>query len=117
MAELYGKARSTINEHILNAYKEKEIEEAKTMRKIGISDFSTKPTNYYINTMDDLDDFIGFIANEDIHDDIAAYKNGLLRAYVMKEHAKNLSGIIKAPTECYVENVSDSGVWVRIDAL
>ena len=47
MAELYGKARSTINEHILNAYKEKEIEEDKTMRKIGISDFSTKPTNYY----------------------------------------------------------------------
>ena len=47
MAELYGKARSTINEHILNAYKEGEIEEAKTMRKIGNSDFSTKPTNYY----------------------------------------------------------------------
>ena len=47
MAELYGKARSTINEHILNAYKENEIEEAKTMRKIGISDFFTKPTNYY----------------------------------------------------------------------
>ena len=47
MAELYGKARSTINEHILNAYKEKEIEEAKTMRKIGNSDFSTKPTNFY----------------------------------------------------------------------
>ena len=47
MAELYGKARSTINEHILNAYKEEEIEEAKTMRKIGNSDFSTKPTNYY----------------------------------------------------------------------
>lgn len=47
MAELYGKARSTINEHILNAYKEGEFEEAKTMRKIGISDFSTKPTNYY----------------------------------------------------------------------
>ena len=47
MAELYGKARSTINEHILNAYKEKEIEEDKTMRKIGNSDFSTKPTNYY----------------------------------------------------------------------
>lgn len=48
---------------------------------------------------------------------IAAYKNGLLRAYVMKEHAKKLSGIIKAPTECYVENVSDSGVWVRIEAF
>lgn len=47
MAEMYGKARSTINEHLLNAYKEKEIEETKTMRKIGNSDFSTKPTNYY----------------------------------------------------------------------
>lgn len=42
-----GKSRSTINEHILNAYAEGEIEEAKTIRKIGISDFSTKPTNYY----------------------------------------------------------------------
>ena len=39
MAELYGKARSTINEHILNAYKEKEIEEAKTMRKSEIPIF------------------------------------------------------------------------------
>lgn len=47
MAEMYGKARSTINEHILNAYKEQEIEEEKTMRKIGNPDFSTKPTNYY----------------------------------------------------------------------
>ena len=42
-----NKARSTINEHILNAYKEGEIEGTKTMRKIGNSDFSTKPTNYY----------------------------------------------------------------------
>jgi len=36
-----------INEKFLNAYKEGEIEETKTMRKIGNSDFSTKPTNYY----------------------------------------------------------------------
>lgn len=47
MTELFGKSRSTINEHILNAYAEGEIEEAKTKRKIGNSDFSTKPTNYY----------------------------------------------------------------------
>ena len=47
MAELFGKARSTVNEHILNAYTEDEIEEAKTMRKIGNPDFTTKPTNYY----------------------------------------------------------------------
>ena len=47
MSLLFGKSRSTINEHILNIYQEKELSEAQTMRKIGISDFSTKPTNYY----------------------------------------------------------------------
>ncbi len=47
MAELFQKSRSTITEHILNIYKEQELEEQSSMRKIGISDFSTKPTNYY----------------------------------------------------------------------
>lgn len=47
MCTLFGKSRSTINEHILNIYKEGELSEADSMRKIGISDFSTKPTNYY----------------------------------------------------------------------
>ena len=47
MAELFEKSKSTINEHIKNIYEEKELEEAQTMRKFGISEFSTKPTNYY----------------------------------------------------------------------
>ena len=47
MCELFGKARSTINEHILNIYQEGELREEDSIRKIGISDFSTKPTNYY----------------------------------------------------------------------
>ena len=47
MSLLFGKSRSTINEHILNIYKEGELLENNTMRKIGNSDFSTKPTNYY----------------------------------------------------------------------
>lgn len=47
MAELFNKSRSTINEHILNIYQEGELLESDTMRKIGISDFSTKPTNHY----------------------------------------------------------------------
>ena len=47
MSELFQKSRSTINEHILNIYKESELEKETSMRKIGISDFSTKPTNYY----------------------------------------------------------------------
>lgn len=47
MSTLFGKSRSTINEHILNIYAEGELSEADTIRKIGNSDFSTKPTNFY----------------------------------------------------------------------
>ena len=47
MAELFDKAKSTINEHIKNIYEEKELEELNTLRKFGNSEFSTKPTNYY----------------------------------------------------------------------
>ena len=47
MSTLFGKSRSTINEHILNVYAEGELSETDTIRKIGISDFSTKPTNFY----------------------------------------------------------------------
>ena len=44
---LFGKAKSTINEHIKNVYEEGELAEETTMRKFGNSEFSTKPTNYY----------------------------------------------------------------------
>lgn len=47
MAELFHKSRSTVNEHILNIYEEDELDSNTSMRKIGISDFSTKPTNFY----------------------------------------------------------------------
>ena len=47
MGELFGKGRSTINEHILNIFRDGELEKELSMRKIGKTDFSTKPTNYY----------------------------------------------------------------------
>ena len=47
MAELFGKAKSTVNEHIKNIYKEGELIEKETMTKFGNSEFSDKPTNYY----------------------------------------------------------------------
>ena len=47
MAALFEKSRSTINEHILNVFAEGELNEKDSVRKIGISDFSTKPTNFY----------------------------------------------------------------------
>ena len=47
MSELFRKAKSTINEHIKNIYKEGELLEIETMTKFGNSEFTSKPTNYY----------------------------------------------------------------------
>lgn len=47
MADLFQKAKSTINEHIKNIYKEGELKQEFTMKKFGNSEFSKKPINYY----------------------------------------------------------------------
>ncbi|MCR4592443.1 MAG: virulence RhuM family protein [Bacteroidaceae bacterium] len=95
MAELFGKARSTVNEHILNAYAEGEIEEDKTMRKVGNSDFSTKPTNYY-----NLDVIIsvGYRVKSRVGTRFRQWATEKLTEYIIKgfvlddERLKNLGG-------------------------
>jgi hypothetical protein len=47
MAMLFGKAKSTINEHIKNIYAEGELEESQPSKKFGISEFQQKAPNYY----------------------------------------------------------------------
>ena len=47
MALLFGKAKSTINEHIQNIYQEGELEKEGTLQKFGISEFQQKAPNYY----------------------------------------------------------------------
>ncbi len=50
MADLFGKAKSTINEHIKNIFVEGELVESNVMRKFGNSEFVgnlAKKTNYY----------------------------------------------------------------------
>ena len=47
MATLFGKAKSTINEHIKNVYEEGELDETLTMKKFGISEFQQKAPFYY----------------------------------------------------------------------
>jgi len=95
MAELFNKSRSTINEHILNIYNEAELLEADTMRKIGISDFSTKPTNHY-----NLDVIIsvGYRVKSVQGTRFRQWATGRLREYIVKgftmddERLKNLGG-------------------------
>ena len=47
MAQLFGKARSTISEHIKNIFAEGELVEAEVTHKFGISEFMQKATTYY----------------------------------------------------------------------
>lgn len=47
MGQLFGKAKSTINEHIKNIFAEGELVESEVMRKFGNSEFMHKSTNYY----------------------------------------------------------------------
>jgi hypothetical protein len=45
IAMLYGKSKSTINEHIKNIYIEREQVESHMLQKIGISEFLRNATN------------------------------------------------------------------------
>ena len=50
MSTLFGKSKSTINEHIKNIFEEGELIESQVMRKFGNSEFTgnlTKLTNFY----------------------------------------------------------------------
>ena len=47
MAKLFGKAKSTINEHIKKIYSSNELSEEETLSKFGNSELSSKPTYYY----------------------------------------------------------------------
>jgi hypothetical protein len=47
MAQLFGKAKSTINEHIKNIFEEGELQEELCLHKFGISEFQQKAPNHY----------------------------------------------------------------------
>jgi hypothetical protein len=47
MSQLFGKAKSTINEHIKNIFAEGELQESEVIQKFGISEFQHKAPNYY----------------------------------------------------------------------
>ena len=86
MALLFGKAKSTINEHILNIYAENELLEDTSIRKIGISDFSTKPTNHY-----NLDVIIsvGYRVKSQQGTQFRIWATSRLKEYIIKGFALN----------------------------
>jgi len=86
MSKLFGKAKSTINEHIKNIYKNKELLEDETMTKFGNSEFSDKPTNYY-----NLDMIIsvGYRVNSKQGIIFRKWATKVLKDYLMKGYAIN----------------------------
>lgn len=95
MAELFQKAKSTINEHIKNIYEDGELNIENTMRKFGKTEFSTKPTNYY-----NLDVVIsvGYRVKSQRGVQFRIWAAGIIKEYMKKgfvlddERMKNLGG-------------------------
>ena len=86
MSKLFKKAKSTINEHIKNIYKDGELVENDTMTKFGNSEFSDKPVNYY-----NLDVIISVGYRVKSKNGIAFRKwsNKVLKDYLIKGYAIN----------------------------
>ncbi len=86
MADLFGKTKSTINEHIKNIYQEEELTEEMTMTKFGNSEFADKPTNYY-----NLDMIISVGYRVKSKQGIAfrQWANKILKEYILQGYAVN----------------------------
>ena len=87
MAELFGKAKSTINEHIKNVYAQGELQENETMTKFGISEFADKPINYY-----NLDMIISVgyrVVNSKKGVEFRKWATSVLKDYMLKGYAVN----------------------------
>lgn len=112
MAELFGKSRSTVNEHILNAYAEGELREEETKRKIGNSDFSTKPTNYY-----NLDVIIsvGYRVKSQRGTQFRIWATQRLRDYIVKGFALNDERFKSGSSMNYFKELLDRIRAIRIE--
>ena len=86
MSKLFNKAKSTINEHIKNIYKDDELVESETMSKFGNSEFSSKPVNYY-----NLDMIIsvGYRVNSKQGVIFRKWATQVLKDYMIKGYAVN----------------------------
>ena len=86
ISTLFGKVKSTINEHINNIYKEGELEKKDTMTKLGNSEFTDKPINYY-----NLDVIIsvGYRVKSKNGIIFRKWANNVLKDYLLKGDAIN----------------------------
>ena len=102
ISKLYNKSKSTINEHIKNIYAEDELKMENTMRKFGISEFSTKPTNFY-NL--DMIIAIGFRVKSNRGTEFRIWANELLKEYLKKGYNINVERFKNNGNDPYFEEL------------
>lgn len=86
MALLFGKAKSTVNEHIKNIFAEGELAEAAVVKKFGNSEFQQKTPNFY-----NLDVIIsvGYRVKSHQGTQFRIWATQRLREYIVKGFALN----------------------------
>jgi hypothetical protein len=112
MALLFGKGKSTINEHILHIFQEGELQEELSVRKIGISDFSTKPTNFY-----NLDVIIsvGYRVKSREGTMFRIWATQRLRDYIIRGYALNEERFKKGSSMNYFKELVEKIREIRIE--
>lgn len=86
MAQLFGKAKSTINEHIKNIFSEGELVEDEVTKKFGISEFQQKAPNFY-NL--DLIISVGYRVKSQQGTQFRIWATQRLKEYIVKGFALN----------------------------
>ncbi len=107
MSKLFGKSKSTINEHIKNIYQSGELIDSETMTKFGNPEFSDKPTNYY-----NLDMIIsvGYRVNSKQGIAFRKWANQVLKDYLIKGYSIN-----KTRLDCLEKTVKLIDIASRVD--
>lgn len=86
MAELFESSKSNISEHLSHIFEDGELDKDQCLRKFGISEFSTKPTNFY-----NLDAIIavGYRVNSKKATKFRQWATKTLREYIQKGFVLN----------------------------
>ena len=112
MALLFGKGKSTINEHILHIFQEGELQEELSVRKIGISDFSTKPTNFYnLNVIIS----VGYRVKSRQGTMFRIWATQRLRDYIIRGYALNEERFKKGSSMNYFKELIEKIREIRIE--
>lgn len=107
MGELFGRASSTINEHIKNIFKSNELVQEEAMTKFGNSEFSDKPT-YYYNL--DMIISVGYRVKSKRGIAFRKWATNILKQYMIQGYAVNEKRLAVLQRKIEIQNTLISGI-------